>query len=503
MNVLSLLSSRPRVSMTVAGTASELIYLLAFVRPFPLLRYANEPYQDMGQISNHSPVQFVIFLGAFALLFLLLGAVWFVVRDQSDRQTLRLILGLGAIFGLTMSFAYPVTANDIFGYIAQSLIMVQYHQNPIAVPPSAFPHDPLMSLTGGWAGYTAAYGPIGLVIDALPAFIAHRNLLENLLLLKLMFSTMTVLCAYFVHEILQRIAPRQALSGALLVAWNPLILFETSANGHNDILMMALTVFALLLMVEGSWTAGPGVLMAAALVKYAALVLLPLMLVYAVTRMESRRQQSIYLAKTGCLVVLVAIVAYRPFWIGFRTFSRPLLEAQLYLYSFSSVLHNVLPGTISLGAATIVGRIIFIPIYLYALWLSARSVSGLVEACFLATFSFLGLAVTNIKYWYLVWPSILGAAVPSTPTRLAILTMGAGTELAAALNVYVWTWVGVTSANFAPINNVSYAAIFVVPAAVVVFMRARSTGGSWNRNEVQRTESRCDTAEPNSRAGPR
>lgn len=481
MNVPSVLS-QPRTSLPLLGLVSEAIYLLAFVRPFPLLHYAHGPYQDMGQISNHSPVAFWTFLGAFALLFGLLGIAWKLVRDRDEHALLWLILGLGAVFGLTMSFVYPVTANDIFGYIAQSLVMIQYHRNPIAVAPAAFPNDPLMSLTGGWAGYTAAYGPLGLVIDALPAFIAHRNLLENLLLLKLMFSAATVLSAYLVYQLLRHVAPRRALGGALLVAWNPLILFETSANGHNDIVMMVFAIFALLLVAESSWTVGPGFLMAAALVKYAALLLLPLVLVYAVSRMESWRRQAVYLARTGALVVIVAAVAYRPFWIGPETFSRPLLEAQFYLYSFSSVFHNFLPSFISLDAATIVGRLIFIPLYGYALWLSARSLHGLLWGCFLAMFSFLGLAVTNIKYWYLVWPNILGAVVPSSRIRAAMLTGAAGVELAAALNVYVWTWVGVTSANFAPINNLSYGVIFVLPAALMIFISARRAGALARRH---------------------
>lgn len=459
---------RSHLGLILTALASEVIYLLAFVRPFPLLRYVHGPYQDMGQISNHSPGQFWLFLGSFAALFALLGIAWRLVRDRSDRTTLWLVLGLGAVFGLTMSFVYPVTANDVFGYIDQSLIMVQYHQNPIAVSPAAFPNDPLMSIPGGWAGYTAAYGPLGLIIDALPAMVAHRDLLANLLLLKLLFSAITVMGAYLVHGILRHVAPRRALAGALLLAWNPMVLFETSANGHNDIVMMAFTVFALLLVAEGSFTLGPSFLMAAALVKYAPLLLMPLVLVYAASRLENWRDRASYLARTGGVVLVIAAVAYRPFWIGPQTFSRPLLEAQFYLYSFSSVTHNLFPQTISLDTAALLGRLLFIPVYGYALWLAARSLRGLLAGCFIAMFGFLGLAITNIKYWYLVWPNVLGAARPSTAAHLAILLIAAGTELAAALNVYVWVWVGVTADNFAPINNVSYLTMFGLPAALLL-----------------------------------
>ena len=45
-------------------------------------------------------------------------------------------------------------------------------------------------------------------------------------------------CVLFIAAILQRVAPKRALAGTLLFAWNPLILLEGVANGHNDLLML-------------------------------------------------------------------------------------------------------------------------------------------------------------------------------------------------------------------------------------------------------------------------
>ena len=449
------------------GVCSEILYLLYFVRQFPLLHLWNKPYQDMGQITGHTHSAFVSFVGVMVWLFVLFGLALWQLPEERGSEGLWVVVGMGAVFAITMVFVYPVTALDIFAYIDQSLVAVQYHANPIFVPASVFSHDPLMGLSDGWAQFSAPYGPLGLVADALPTLVAGRNVLATLLLLKLLFSLLSLVAAWLVYQVLQHVSQRRALVGAMLVAWNPLVLFEISANGHNDMVMICLVLAGLLSLAERSLVRGPAWIILSALVKYASLVLLPPALIYGLTRYPTWRDRVRYLALTAGLMVSVCAIAYAPFWQGPDTFRRALMEGNFYLYSFSSALPQIV-SSVTHDQATWLGRLLFLPVYAYTLWLARGGIADLLRSSFLATFAFLALAVNDVKYWYVVSPVVLAALVPGRVPWVCAIVMSLGMEIAAALNIYVWVWVGVTDANFHPINLASYGMVFVAPAILLV-----------------------------------
>lgn len=462
------------------GVAMELIYLQDLVRRFPVLQYYRGPYIDMGQITGHTRSGLLAYMVTFGALFVLYGLAWWAVQGRNDRGTLSIVLGFGALFCVTMVFVYPVTALDVFAYIDQSLVMVQYHQNPIFTPAATFGRDPLMSLSDGWASQGSPYGPLGIVIDAVPTVLVGRNLLANLMLLKLLFSAMVLAEAFLVYRILQAVGPRWAVSGALLIAWSPYILFEVSANAHNDIAVMLFALLALQSMVEGELTTGPVLLMASALVKYATVLLLPLFLVYGLARHRSWTARVRYCAITLLSMLAVVVVVYAPFWRGVHTLDALQFQNQRYLYSWSTVLSNLTGNGVSLPQAALIGRILYVPVYLYALWLSTRHPPvALLRACFLAMFGFFLLANTNFLYWYGLSAFFLAAAVPAFPERLCAFLMACGIEIVTvALNIYVWVLVGVTPENFRPLNNVSYLSMFVLPALALVALTALGEGSA-------------------------
>lgn len=455
---------RARIALVAIGVICELVYLLYFVGQFPLLRYYRADI-DMGTITGHSHAGFAAFVASFILLFVLLGAAWWVARPLHDRATLWLILGFGALFSVTLTFVYPVTAIDIFTYIDQSRIMLHYHQNPIFASPSQFPGDPLMPLADGWAGKGAPYGPLGIILNATPMFIAGGSLLANLILLKLMYSAMSLGCAYLVYRIVRQVNERYALTGALLVAWNPLILFEVGVNGHNDAAMMLLALLGVQSVVEGELFFAVVLVVLSALVKYATGLLLPLVLVFAVSHQPSMRSRLRFMMTAGFSSLLLVAAAYRPFWQGPDTLSRALLENQLHLESFGSVLATLLPGNISVDRTTLIGRILFIPVYLYALELASRDVRGFLRGCFLTMFGFLALGANNVKIWYGVWPTMLAALIPARLERVGVLLFGLGISLTSAIYGYVWWWGGLR--NFPQVNDAAYALAFV-PGALVI-----------------------------------
>jgi hypothetical protein len=305
-----------------------------------------------------------------------------------------------------------------------------------------------------------------MLIDAIPAVVTG-GLLGNLLILKLLFSAMALGAAYTVYRIVDDVQPNYALGGALLVAWNPLILVEVSANGHNDVVMMLLALVACLAMVRQRLMLGPLFLVLSALVKYVTLLLLPLFLIYALRRQPTRRKQVTYVATTSLWSVAIAAVAYAPFWHGTATLKNLTLQNERYADSLSIVLSHLLPA-VTLDQAAFLGSLLFVPLFLAAVWLASGNVEDLFRGCFLATFGLLALATTNVKSWYAIWPVLLAATVPRFAERVTVVLLSCGRTLAVALPAYLLIWLGADKAGSQALSNsLSYVVTFV-PATLAL-----------------------------------
>ena len=461
---------RSRLLLIIVGLSCELLYILYFVRQFPLLKYY-QGLTDMGYILEHSHTGFTMFVVALSVLFILFGFACLEARHLTDRSTLYLILGFGGLFALTMIFVYPVTAIDVFIYFAESLVLIQHHANPILVPGAVYSNDPLITLAGGWTSYVAPYGPLGLLIDALPTLIVARNLLANLLLLKLMFSSMLIIEAFLVYKILSRINPKLALAGALFIAWNPYTLFEYSANSHNDLSMMLFALLATLALVYDRLLLAFVLIVASSLVKFATLPLLPLFLIYGIMHQPTGRARIKYLILAILSALLLVVVIYGPFWGGIATLNPLLSQDQRYMSSFSTMLTNISSGQITQGRAKLLGRVLFGIIYLYALFLSTQRLPDLLRACFLALFFFLALAVTNFEIWYAIWPVMFGILLPSAAISLSLFVFVYGASLSVTTYVYLWVWLGLTDPNLALVNDLAYLITFM-PAILILICSA-------------------------------
>jgi hypothetical protein len=171
-------------------------------------------------------------------------------------------------------------------------------------------------------------------------------------------------------------------------------------------------------------------------------------------------------ALTGCLFSAgLAVLAYAPFWEGPSTLNRSLLENGFHLQSFGSFLAWTVPN-LSIDGATNIGRVLFVPLYSYALWQASKGPEDLVKGCALAMLGFAGLAVANFKIWYTVWVTGLAAASTSL-LRLTGLALAIGATLSAAVYAYVYLWFGETGPIFLAINSTAYLMTFVPPALIV------------------------------------
>ncbi len=471
---------RSRLWLLLVGIISELLYFFYLLHDFPLTRYFGQR-TFIEIITRYSRSSFLTFLIAFSILFVLFGLAWWQVRIFQDRATLWIILGFGGIFALTTIFVYPITSPDLFTYFVRSLVMIQYHINPIIIPPVQLNNDPLMQLAGANITLSSPYGPLGILLQALPIVITGRNILASLLLYKLLFSALLLATAFLVYKILSQIAPKFALAGALAVAWNPFVLFEYSINGHNDIVMMFFVVLAIFTLLKEHPVWALTLLTASALIKFASLVLIPLFLIYSLVHQPTLQKRILYTIDAGIISLSLIINCFAPFWAGPQTLNRFFKQIQGHRYSFSAFVYSISSGSTSFQLAELIGWVLFGICFVYALWLSSKDFSSLLKGCCLTMFALLLFSATYTQVWYLIWLFALAVLIPQRWIVLAAIVPLYAATLEQPFDGYIFGWGANRSFSVATVNIIVYLVIFSPP---VLFLLA-----SWVRKIVLQSRS--------------
>jgi len=306
---------------------------------------------DVGLTANHVASQANTNYLEFLLLIGLTFAIyaWFaffilrLAQANRHRQTLQFIWAGTLVAGLIYVFTPAMLSHDILVYASYSRILGVYHANPYFVPLSAYPQDPLYPLNY-WAHTTAAYGPVWLGICAFWGLIVGPQPVAYVLAFRLFALACHLINIWLVITTLRTMghSPRTITLGALLYAWNPLVLLESSLGGHNDIVMVTFILAGILLAVradrKGLLPTPRGYLppiiafTLAALIKFTTIPIIALFIILLacrvlhpadsdgqpVWRIISRRwkQALLTVLLASISAAIVAISFYGPFWIG-------------------------------------------------------------------------------------------------------------------------------------------------------------------------------------------
>jgi hypothetical protein len=188
-----------------------------------------------------------------------------------------------------LSFPFLLSNNnlsyDVFNYIFNAKMVVQYHADPHVKVALDFPNDPwirFMHNTHTPAPY--AYG--WTVLSLIPYMAGLGKFLLTWVAFRLWSFVM--LCALGVVYYFQRRHVSPLAAAAVLL--NPLTLTEILANSHNDLWMMVPALASLALLLPHTKTRAPWKILALSLVlllasttiKFATLLLLPLWFLLAI-----------------------------------------------------------------------------------------------------------------------------------------------------------------------------------------------------------------------------
>lgn len=362
------------------------------------------------------------------------------VLHLTDPRPHVVILG-AVVLMIALLPVYPFGSTDIFDYIMHGRMLGLYHANPFVEIARHFRFDLYFQYVG-WPDATSAYGPLwelaaGKLAKTVAGF-AGDHVVQNVIAFKLLEMLFLLGSAGLLAAILHRAAPQRALSGFMLLAWNPVVLWETIGNGHNDIVMVFFVLAAVLAILYRRYTLGVLALVIGTLVKFIPALMIPAAFLLALRDLRSWRTRATFILVTASLALLLIVLSYAPFWDGPSVLSIQR-RTKLFTTSLPTVVLLILQPkvgvekathTVSMAAAALTG--------LFALFEGARawrdrSWMSFTRSAFDISIFYLLFTALWLWPWYAIWPLALGILLPESRALL-------GQVAASALMITPWIW---------------------------------------------------------------
>lgn len=493
---------RHRVAaLTAILIASEAVYLLAFVRPYALLRYWNVPLLDLGKIAQRNPGWAAEFVGAFLALFALYAlAVWLCGARQpgpsqdgglqsGDTWTLIIVVVVGTlVLSGTLMTVYPIGAGDVFDYVVHGILLARYHVSPHVAVGASFPQEPLVSFSG-WRHYPSYYGPLWSWLEAAVDLAAGpQNLLANLLGFKVLAIAGLLCCVWLIARITAWRAPDRVLPGLVFFAWNPLALYEAAANAHNDFVMLAFVLAAFLAWQRRRWVWAVTAMTLAVLIKVPPLPLLGLLGVAVVAQAPGWAAKLYRAAMAAMMVVAVAGMAYLTLPQGLPSVLTLRSRADLFTHSLPTVvvllLRFVAPRATAESLTRVAALFAFEVAVAWKAWQTWQKPERLPRASFEAVTFLLLFATLWFQPWYTLWLVALAAILGNTEGASSAQKLAGLFSLAVtwAYVVYgfAWFWFApqMNWGNALGVQATGFIVTYTLPLAYLI-------GRAWRRRRPQ------------------
>lgn len=459
--------------LALLGLLSEAAYVIFLVVPFPLARYVATPLLDLGKLTEYRSWQVVVI--AMALIFMLYVSA---LRLPGSAAMARWVIVLGTLFAVSLALVYPIGALDVFDYLFAGREIVAYGANPYLVTPQDFAGDSLLRYVG-WPALPFNYGPAWALVTAALNAIGRSNLLLNVLLLKGAGVLAYGLTAVIIYKTLQREAPERAFVGTVVFAWNPLVLFETAANGHNDIFVVLLLAAGLAAFAAGRRASSLVSLAVSVLVKFVTAPLGLIWLAAGLRAADSWKKRLLLAAGGGLAVLAVAALLYWPFIDSVaqaRTvILMPVTRDGLFTSSFPALFYNVAIPRLGAKAAGAIARntalIIFLAFTVYQAARVKKDWQDLTRASFDVLVFYLLFSCLWFQPWYVMWVAPLAALLPLGRRSSLFIAFCLSAMAKYLVFDFFWFWSPVQLSTV-QIESVAVAAIYVLPLSYIIWTAA-------------------------------
>lgn len=435
----------PRIALALSATSFLFVSVVAAAPGSPFTPVLPEkpggPFRWLADIlgvgSLHGSA--IAAVGVVAVSFAAFAFLLVIRECRRGAIAASTAIGLAIAYHVALLFVPLVFSRDVYSYAYYGRIASAYHANPYLFTPADFPSDALASFVGPrWVDAPAVYGALWTQISSLVTRASEHvgTLVSAFRVIAIGTSLATVLV---VARLVGRVRPEREAFAVALVGLNPVVLFQSAASGHNDLLVSLAIASAIALVFSGRELWATGALALGALVKVTGAV--PLILLWvaiAARRSRGGRIRALvpHVVLAGALALLAAIpfanqddptlgaveLASHEGWLAPSRFFRRVFDA--ISADTLGFVPRVAFGVLAVAAIVLVAR---------AVWRRGPDVSASVAGASwgwgLLCLMLLGPVLLP---WYVVWALPLGWLLPRVPRTVLI---GTG----AALTVSQWT----------------------------------------------------------------
>jgi hypothetical protein len=440
------------IRLIFIGLAMQMIYVV-YIVAFPLISntQAGGPAADLEILMRGSRWFALVYTMGILLLYYLFWQAMQLVQNVS-RLTVHaskfthvkiLVLAFGLLFGFTLVWLYPITANDLFRYVLRGRIWAVHGVSPMLSPPGDFPDDPYIAFAGEFGDWASGYGPLWEIVVQAPLRLGATDMVPGAISLKLVVLLCFVACAVLIGWFATPLH-QSSLTALTFFAWNPLILMQGPGNGHNDMVFMALMVLGIIFWQRKLWWGTAVALTLAALAKATALLMIPLFGVLLLRNEPIWRQRIMKGLGTAFVGLTMAYLIYStlgPISEVLQSVLAMLTTRRGFAIAsgLRMVLREIIPRDVAETLPRTTGRYLFLLFYAWLLVQLWRNKLNLVTAGFLAYFSQLMLGRT-FRIWYPTWLVPLAALYLTPATFWRTLLFGLTAELSIINYFVVWRW---------------------------------------------------------------
>lgn len=359
----------------------------------------------------------------FVLAWLLVGRV-----ANNHGFGLGTTLGVLSLWSIPLLLGPPLFSRDPYSYVAQGLIS-RMGANPYVATPLSL-HDPalLASIAAPWRATPSPYGPLTVLISHLLSPLAGNTLIRQVVVFRLPGLLGLVAMAIAVHY-LCGVTKENSARALWLSVLSPLFLLSFVSTGHNDAIMIALVVVAIIAVLSQRYFFGVCMAAVAAACKLPALAA---SVVFSFSSFRTKKQGRwprivLTVLATGIVIALITLLAGNgwgwasPKALKIPTELRTLITPSVCLGYFLSCLLHLVHIPISTHSVISVTQTIFeLGIVVATMLLSWRATQKTLVSHIAMIFLLLAILGPVIWPWYLTWGIAIAAVTSLQRSRVLV-----------------------------------------------------------------------------------
>ena len=395
-------------------------------------------------VAHGSRARPIVILQLVVVAYLYVIYVWALRHWAALAPSMRRVRSSALVVAAIALAICPLNSSDIFAYIQLGRIMAVYHSNPYVMTYAGI-HDPYSPYA--WSPAPMPYGPVALPPFYIAGLASTLHPFAGVYLLKLIWYLVHACTMYVMARLLEG-RPDGARS-LFLFGFNPLLLIEILANGHNDVLVVFGVAAALLAVSRQRFAMGIFLATLPMLVKLTAGVLLAAITAYSI------RRRGLVMGVQAAVLLIVLGLALRVCCFGNFQQMTVLFGGMPASWNPNSLYHLRTLLTSRTSSTWVIVAVRTAAIALMAAFCGwrltrVRTFEGIARE---TVYVMLPLFIAYVFWpWYVTWLVPLAAIAPTTPAALIVLAYTATSFVVyvidfCCLKLPVWRMVAVVLAH--------------------------------------------------------